>query len=87
MVFFCITEKDHIRHFGVLLDNLTWHYHIEKVRSKVVKGIWAIARFEKFGKYKSTFECLLQFNIHALKLLHLGLGKCCQNCITTLAYP
>ena len=42
---------------------------------------------EKFGKYKSTFECLLQFNIHALKLLHLGLGKCCQNCITTVAYP
>ena len=42
---------------------------------------------EKLGKYKSTFECLLQFNIHVLKLLHLGLGKCCQNCITTLAYP
>ena len=34
-----ITEKDCIRYFGVLLDNnLTWHYHIEKVRSKVVKA-------------------------------------------------
>ena len=35
-----ITEKDHIRYLGVLLDNnLTWHYHIEKVHYKVVKGI------------------------------------------------
>ena len=32
---------------------------------------------------KCTFECLLQFDIHALKLLHLGLGKCYQNCIIT----
>ena len=39
-----ISKNDHIKYIGVLLDNkLTWHYHIEKFRTKVVKGIWAIA--------------------------------------------
>ena len=35
-----ISKNDHIKCLGVLLDNkLTWHYYIEKVRTKVIKGI------------------------------------------------
>ena len=48
-----IIEKDHIKYLGVLLDNnLTWYYHIEKVCSKVVKGIWAIARLRNLVSTK-----------------------------------
>ena len=43
-------------------------------------------KIEKLGKNKSTFDCLLQFDIHTLNLLHLGLGECCQNRIITLAH-
>ena len=35
-----ISKNDHIKYLGVLLDNkLTWHYHMEKVRTKVIKGV------------------------------------------------
>ena len=39
------------------------------------------------GRPRGLHLCLSQFNIHALKLLHVGLGKCCQNYIIILAYP
>ena len=46
-------KKDHFRYLGFLLDNnLTLLYHIEKVRSKVVKGIWAIARLRNLVSTK-----------------------------------
>ena len=48
-----ISKNDHTKYLGVLLDNkLTWHYHIEKVRTKVIKGIWAIARLRNLVSTK-----------------------------------
>ena len=48
-----ISKNDHIKYLGVLLDyKLTWHYHIEKVRTKVIKGIWAIARLRNLVSTK-----------------------------------
>lgn len=48
-----IERKDHIRYLGVLLDNkLTWHYQVEKVRLKVVSGVWALARLRNFVSAK-----------------------------------
>ena len=51
-----ISNNDHIKYLSVLLDNkLTWHYHIEKVRTKVIEGIWAIARLKNL-KSKSNLH-------------------------------
>ena len=48
-----ISKNNHIKYLGVLLDNkLTWHHHIEKVRTKVIKGIWAIARLKNLVSTK-----------------------------------
>ena len=67
-----ISKNDHIKYLGVLLDNkLTWHYHIEKVRTKVIKGIWAIARLRNLVStkilfniyYTMIFSHLIYFNL------------------------
>ena len=48
-----ISKNDHTKYLGVLLDNkLTWHHHIEKVRTKVTKGIQAIARLRNLVSTK-----------------------------------
>ena len=71
-----ITEKDHIRYFGVLLDNnLTWHYHIEKVRSKVVKGIWAIARLRNLVSTKVLLNVYYSLTFTLLNYCILAWGS------------
>ena len=62
-------RKDHIRYLGVLLENnLTKHYLIEKVRSKVVKGIWAIARLRNLVSTKVLLNTYYQGGVKDTRL-------------------
>ena len=81
-----ITEKDHIRYLVVLLDNnLTWHYHIEKVRSKVVKGIWAIARLRNLVSTKVLLNVYYSLIFTHLNYSILAWGSAAK--IALLPYP
>ena len=80
-----ITEKDHIIYLGVLLDNnLTWHYHIEKVRSEVVKGIWAIVRLRNLVSTKVLLNVYYSLIFTYLNYCILARGSAAKTALLPL---
>ena len=80
-----ITEKDHIRYLGVLLDNNpTWHYHPEKVRSEVVKGIWAITRLRNLVSTKVLLNVYYSLMFSHLNYYILAWGSAAKTALLLL---
>ena len=51
-----IQRKDHVKYLGMIIDEkLFWKKHIDKVRSKMVQGTWAIARLCNYVNKKKCF--------------------------------
>ena len=80
-----ITEKDRIRYFGVLLDNnLTWHYHTEKVRRKVVKGVRAIAKLRNLVSTKVLLNVYYSLIFTNLNYCILAWGSAAKTALLRL---
>ena len=80
-----ISKNDHIKYLGVLLDNeLTWHYHIEKVRTKVIKGIWAIARLRNLVSTKILLIIYYTMIFSHLIYCNLDWGSAAKTVLTPL---
>ena len=80
-----ITETDNISYFGDSLDNnLTWHYHIEKVGSKVVKGTWAIARSRSLEKTKVLLTVYYSLIVTHLNYCILAWGSASKTALLLL---
>ena len=80
-----ISKNDLIKYFGVLLNNkLTWHYHIAKVRTKVVKGIWAIARLRSLVSTKMLLNIYCTMIFSHLIYCNLAWGSAAKTVLTPL---
>ena len=80
-----ISKKDRIKYLGVLLDNkLTRHYHIEKVRTNVVKGIWAIARLRNLVSTKMLLNIYYTMIFLHLIYCNLAWGSATKTVFTLL---
>ena len=82
-----ISKNDHIKYLGVLpvLDNkLTWHYHIEKFRTKVIKGIWAIAGLRNLVSSKILLNIYYTMIFSHLIYCNLAWGSAAKTALTPL---
>ena len=80
-----ISKNDHIKYLGVLPDNkLTWHYHIEKVRTKVIKGIWAVARLRNLVSTKILLNIYYTMIFSHLIYCNLAWGSAAKTVLTPL---
>ena len=80
-----ISKNDHIKYLSVLLDNkLTWHYHIEKVRTKVIEGIWAIARLKNLVSTKMLLHIYYTMIFSHLIYCNLAWGSAAKTVLTPL---
>ena len=80
-----ISKNDHIKYLGVLLDNkLTWHYHIEKVRTKAIKGIGAIARLTNLVSTSMLHNIYYTMIFSHLIYCNLAWGSAAKTVVTPL---
>ena len=80
-----ISKNDHIKYVGVLFDNkLTWPYHIKKVRTTVIKGIWAIARFRNLVSTKILLNIYYTMIFSHRIYCNLAWGSAAKTVLTPL---
>ena len=58
-----LEQKDHVKYFGVLVDeHLRWDYHISNVAKKIGRGVGILAKLRKYlnpHMLKNVYYCLV----------------------------